>query len=330
MTWLSQQYDGLVTRFLLAEHGGSPLDWVQARRSGRWQPVSGRVLRSTATPATEAQWVLAGVLDASPGALLHGPSALGWLDLSGYSFRDLKVVRQNGFTGRGATIAHVHRLRNLRPHDVIVVRGVPTETALRAIWSEAARYSAERRRALGIERIGNLLDQAHRKGLVTWAALHDSLDDLQRRGRAGTVIMRALAADRPPGSSPTESRLERRFEEVVEQANLAPFRRQIWVGGHEPLGRADFRDHHLPLAVEVNSLAFHTTPSDRAADERRYRAMVAAGFTVGVVWEADLWQHPGNAVATVHGVRRAATRGHRVVMHSPSCPWRDPYAGAVA
>lgn len=329
MTWLSQQYDGVVARFLLTEHGGTFRDWDRARRSGRWEPVSGRVLRSTATPPTEAQWVLAGVLDASPGALLHGPSALGWLALRGYGLRDLQVVRQHGFTGRGATIAHVHRLRWLRPHDVIVVRGVPTETALRAIWSEAARYSSERRRALGIERIGNLLDQAHRQGLVTWAALHESLDDLQRRGRAGTVIMRALAAERPPGTSPTESRLERRFEEVLARANVRPFRRQIWVGGHEPIGRADFRDDELPLAIEVNSLAFHTTPSDQSADERRYRAMVAAGFTVGVIWEDDLWQRPAGTISTVHEARRAASRGLRQVIHSPSCPWRHPYGGAV-
>jgi len=211
---------------------------------------------------------------------------------------------------------------------VVLVRGIVTETALRAIWTEAAQYAPDHRYEVGLARIGRLLDQAHRLGLVTWAGLHEMVDDIHERGRAGSVIMRELARQRPPGSSPTESRLEDRFEEILDLDGQRRFRRQTVLGGHEPIGRCDFADDELPLATEVNSLTFHTTPTDQAADERRYQALMDAGFTVCVIWEDDLWSRRSTVVATVVEARRYATAGDRVVIHSPGCPWPEPRVGA--
>jgi hypothetical protein len=204
---------------------------------------------------------------------------------------------------------------------------VVTETALRAIWSLAAQYSAPARLDIGAARIGNLLDAAHRLDLVTWAALNEMVEDIRQRGRQGTVLMRALAEARPPGSSPTESKQEKRLEDLLDQAGARSLRRQPVLGGHEPIGRCDHRDDELPLAVEVNSLRFHTTPSDRAADELRYQRLTLAGFTVGVIWEDDLWSAPRAVVDTVALARRHAAAGDRVVVHSPGCPWPLPHFG---
>ena len=206
----------------------------------------------------------------------------------------------------------------------MVARGVPTETPLRAIWSEAARLSNPRMFEIGVKRVGRLLDDAHVAKLVTWAALHEMVDDIRERGRAGTTIMRALAADRPPGSSPTESRNEDQLEKVLANAGVRALSRQHVVGGHEPIGRSDFRDLELPLVVEVNSLTYHTSPSDRAADELRYRRLNDAAFTVAVIWEDDLWSRPSWVVKTVGEARRWASNGQTHVLHSPSCPWPDP------
>ena len=206
---------------------------------------------------------------------------------------------------------------------MIVVRGVVTETALRAIWCEAARYSSPDRLDYGAEKIGRLLDNAQKLKLVTWAALAEMVDDIHERGRAGTTIMRALSEARPPGSSPTESRNEDQFEKILANAGVDPLERQIVVGGHEPIGRSDHRDPRRPLAVEVNSLLHHTAPSDRLADERRYEALNVADFTVGVIWEDDIWSHPHQVVRTIAVARRLAAAGERVVVHSPSCPWPE-------
>jgi very-short-patch-repair endonuclease len=237
------------------------------------------------------------------------------------------VARVRGAATWEPELARLHRLRDVRPNDLVVVRGVPTESALRAIWCEAARYANPALVDIGVRKIGRLVDEAHRLGLATWAGLHELVDDIHQRGRSGTVIMRALAEGRPPGTSATESRNEDRLEDLLDEAGVRPLRRQPVLGGHEPIGRCDHRDEELPLAVETNSRQHHTTPTDRAADELRYERLMDAGFTLGVIWEDDLWKNPGGVVETVALARRHARAGLRVVVHSPGCPWPHPRLG---
>lgn len=318
---------GLVAKFQLTDLGCDSTQWWRAIRTGRWQPMSNRVLRAAGAPCTDEQRVLAAVLDTAPGAILHWRSTLAWFDFQGFDLRNLHVARARGVSGASSSLAQVHRLRALRAHHVIVVRGVVTETPLRAIWTEAARYASERRFEMGLERIGRLLDAGHRDGLVTWADLHDMVHDINQRGRAATVLMRTLSEKRPPGSSPTESRMETRVEEILAATGLKPLRRQVNLGGPRPIGRFDWADEDLPLAIEANSLTFHTTPTDRAADERRYMAMNTSGFMMGILWEPDIWSNPRAIVAAVTQARRMARAGHRTVLHSPGCPWPDPILG---
>jgi very-short-patch-repair endonuclease len=242
-----------------------------------------------------------------------------------FKLSKIEVARPYGMSGTVPALGKLRLLRDLKPHHVLVMRGVPMEHPLRAIWSEAARYAAPALADIGTEKIGRLLDAAHRQGLVTWAALHEMVDDIHQRGRSGTVIMRALAEARLPGSSPTESRNEEQLEKVLANAGRPSLRRQVIVGGHEPVGRVDFRDADLPLAIEVNSLTFHTTPSDRLADQVRYRRLNDAGFTVVVIWEADLWTNPAGVVRAVTDGRHQATAGVHTVIHSAGCPWPDPF-----
>lgn len=318
---LACSQEGLVAKLHVPTLGCTAQHWWRARRNGRWDLLSPRVLRLRGTPESDAQRTLAAVLDASPEAMLHGPSALAWWGMGRYDLRTIHVARPRHLSGATANLGKLHMLRDVRPHDMVIVRGVPTETALRAIWTEAARYASARLVEVGLELMGRLLDNAHRLGLVTWAGLHEMVEDIHEKGRAGTLIMRMLAETRPPGSSPTESRNEDRLEKILANAGVAPLRRQPVLGGHEPIGRADFRDHDLPLAVEVNSLTFHTTPSDRDADKVRYRRFNDAGLMVVVIWEDDLWGRPKVVVDTVAKGRALAQSGNRHVIHSPACPW---------
>lgn len=321
---VADENDGLGGRCHLPAVDLDRTAWRYALRSSRWEALSTRVLRSRSAPKTQAQRLRAAVLDAWPGAFFHAESALGWLGLEGYSLAEVQLCRMRGVSNIRPELGVIHNLRAVRGHHLLVHHGLVTENACRAIWSIAAGYASPRRFELGVRKIGGLLDHAHREGLVTWAGLHEMVDDIRQRGRAGTRVMRACAASRPPGSSPTESRQEQRFEEVLDEANVRRFRRQVVTGGHEPIGRVDFADDDLPLLVEVNSLKYHTAPTDRARDERRYEAFVAAGFTVLVVWEDDLWRNPQAVVDVVHRARRYARRRRAGVVHSPGCPWPRP------
>jgi very-short-patch-repair endonuclease len=320
---------GLIGKQHLDAAGLTSSHWWRARRTGRWEQLSPRVLRSFGSAETLEQHALAAVLDAGRGAMLHGPTTLAWFDLPGFDLRDVHVARPRSFGTRGIQLGTLHLLRDVRAHDVTVHRGVCTETVMRAIWSEASRFSDPRRFERGCRRIGRLLDDANVAGLVTWAALHEIVDDIHERGRAGSTILRALAKERPPGSSPTESGNEQRLEELITRAARPPLRRQVVVGGHEPLGRVDFRDPSLPLVVEVNSVIHHSSLSDRDADLARYARFNDAGFVVAVIWEDDLWRFD-RAVIAVLDAARAMAEAHDVgILHSPSCPWPDSEGNVV-
>lgn len=296
--------------------------WGRARRSARWTSPSRRVLQVAGSPQTDEARLQAAILDAGGGAVLHGASALAWMGLRRFDLREIHVVRRRETTRGLPRLSVLHRHRALTDEDVVIVRGVPSVTAIRAIWSEASRFSAPALFERGMRRVGRILDDAHVAGLVTWDELHRSMHRLARRGRAGTRIMRELARSRPPGSSPTESRNEDRFEEVLRLARRRGFVRQVVAGGSRPLGRVDFLDDELALVVEVNSLAFHSTPSDEAADRKRYAEFNAAGFTVAVVWEPDLWSATLAVIDVINLARGRTTRGEPPsVIHSPSCPW---------
>ncbi len=324
----SSRQEGLLAKHQVAGIGCTNDHWWSARRSKHWVDVSPRVIAPRGAPDSDARRALAATLDAGPAAVLHHQSALAWLGVPGFNLAELRVVRVRGGANWRPSLAHLHRLRDVRAHDLLVVRGVPTESALRAIWCEAARYASPARFDIGMKRIGRLLDEANRRKLVTWAGLHEMVEDLHQRGRGGTVLMRALAEERQPGSSVTESRNETQLEDLLAARGARPLSRQIVVGGHEPVGRCDHRDDELPLVVETNSLEHHTSPSDRAADERRYEQLMDARFTIGVIWEDDLWKNPRGATDTVALARRYAAAGRPAVIHSPGCPWPRPHFGA--
>ena len=318
---VASRQDGAIGIDQLADIGVSNDQWWSAKRNGRWIEASRRVLLMAGTQTLPGQRVHAALLDAGGGAVLHGTSALAWFGQRGFDLSTIHTTRRRGTRTAPAELSVVHRLRDLRPSDLCVVRGVASVTPLRAIWSEASRFANERWHERGLVRIGKLLDDANRDGLLTWADLHESLRSLERSGRAGTRIMRELATKRKPGECPTESRNEDRFESVLTDAGVDRLLRQRVVGGDAPIGRADFRDPDLPVVVEVNSITFHSLPSDQSDDENRYTKMVDAGFAVGVVWEPDLWSRPAIVTEVVREVRRRARSASPTIVHSAGCPW---------
>lgn len=320
---MAERQEGVLGIDQLPDLGASGDQWRQAKRSGRWEMLTRRVIRLVGATMTDGLRAHAAVLDAGGSAILHGPSSLAWFGLRDFDLSTVHVVRRRGTTTDSCDLARVHRVRALDPRDIVVVRGIPTMTPLRAIWSEASRYSGPRSFEFGFRRIGRILDDAHTKRLVTWEDLHASVERLAKCGRAGSRIMRALAAKRIPGTSPTESGLEDRFEEIVNAGGAKAMQRQCVIGGDRPIGRADFRDDELPLVAEVNSLAFHSTPSDVEADLRRYSQLIDAGFCVVVVWEGALWSNTASVIAAVAEGRRLARAGKPTVVHTVGCPWPD-------
>lgn len=309
--------------------GGDHRWWTQARRNGRWEPLTPNVLRLDGMPDAAEQRAFAGVLDAGPTAFLYGEPAMAWFGLRTRRLEPLHIGRVRGTSNRPGALASPHRLRSLRACDVVVVRGLPVLAPIRLLWWEAGRL-AGLPLEWGLPRLERIADELHRAKLLPWRELHRSIDALGKRGRAGTVLMREIACARRPGTSATESRNEDRLVATLAGAGAPPLESQPVIGDEvSPIGRTDFRDRDLPMVAEVNSLTFHSTPSDRDADRRRYTRLVAAGFAIAVLWEDDLWSNTSDVLDVVAAARDAARRGRPAVFHTQTCPWPDGCRGPL-
>ncbi len=95
----AEQQEGLLAVHQLDEVDATTKHWHRAARNGRWELRSPRVLRLRGAPETEGSRVLAAVLDGGPTAALHGPSALAWLGMPGFTLRTIDVVRPRDVDG---------------------------------------------------------------------------------------------------------------------------------------------------------------------------------------------------------------------------------------
>ena len=244
------------------------------------------------------QRLLTDILDEGPGASAsHGGAAAMWR-LPSFPTGAREVMRGGRRKSASAEPLVRHRPVLLLPHHVTEVRGVPVTTIARTIFDLAAIGTP-------MGRLANVINLVANRSPGTLVALHRTLDELAERGRPGIRVMRTLLAERPPGTLLPQSGLERRFETILRNAGGAPMERQIDLGGHEWLGRVDFLDRRLLLIVEVDSILHHTSPMDRARDEARDKALLAAGYRkVLRVPEEHIWYEPWLAVEAVRTARR--------------------------
>ena len=274
-------------------------------RAGRLLQPTGHVYAIPGAPRTHAQRLVVAALDAGPDAFVsHDASAARWR-LSGFGhlrLRAIDVSRPRSGRCRPSGVARLHTVRDLGPGHTTLLDGIPIATPTRTVFELAASVHP-----LRAERA---LDSALAQNLTSHALLVRMLADWADHGRAGTVLMRELIERRPPGYVAPASNLEARFKTLADRHGLGRFRRQVDIGGEVWIGRVDFRSERCPLVVEVQSTKFHAALCDEAADERRFEAMRAEGFTVEPVWDHEIWgDAPGVAMERVRRAQRKLIDG---------------------
>jgi very-short-patch-repair endonuclease len=270
---------GLLGSWQIVAVGATKQELYRLRRSSAWEQLSERVLGVVGTPTNERRSLMAGVLDSSPGAAVSAASAAYMWGAPGFNAPPVQVVRPKGVSRRRSTLAIVHEVVDLHPSQIKVLDGIPVVSPSRVVCELAGSqpHRAER-----------VLDRFWSERLLDGATFRRTVEQLKDRGRQGSTLFRELDAARGPGYVPPASSLERRFMEICQW----PMRRQVDSGGEEWCGRVDFRDHQLPLIVEIQSERFHTALVDQVADAARRASLEAAGFDVVEVWDTDVWHRP--------------------------------------
>ncbi|HJR25963.1 MAG TPA: hypothetical protein VJ804_10845 [Acidimicrobiales bacterium] len=265
----------------------------------RWERIGPRVIGLVGAPPSQGRTASIAVLSAGRGAALCGPSAAAWWGIPGNLLEPLHVVRDRDGSTRAPVDAAAHEPKLLPPHHVVVLDSVRTVVPARALFDVAGRRRRGAQDEAWVERVARMVDTAWAMRLVSGRSLHALFDEMAKRGRSGTRVMRLVLADRGVDYIPPASGLESRFAQILARAGLPPMRRQIDSGGDRWIGRVDFRAADVPVLVEIQSERFHSSLIDSQLDADRLAALRAAGFVVVEITETDVFHRPYRVVRQV-------------------------------
>ena len=293
--WASvEAQHGTVARWQLAASGMTWREVDRLVRGGVLEVVTRRVLRARGAPRTAEQDLMIAVLDAGPGGAASRRSAAWLWGVPGFPPGTGDVVRDRSLTSRATSGSHWPLL--LPSHHLTVVRGIPVTTLARTIFDLAAmpKYAW---------RIGAIIDSIDGKSPSLLVALHTLLPEMAKRGRTGTVALREALSTRPADRVRLTG-LERRFEHILRSAGVSLPRRQVDLGGHSWIGRVDYFDDEIKVIYEIDSIAHHTSLTDRVHDDRRDAAAIEAGFAEVVrIPEEHVWYDPSLVLSAVRHAR---------------------------
>jgi very-short-patch-repair endonuclease len=176
-------------------------------------------------------------------------------------------------------------------HDLVLVpeRWITTLHGIRVVRPELAMYQLAG--DLSLERAERTYDKFAVHRLLTGQSSRACLEDIEQRGRDGTVNYRYIIKVRGDDYVAPASGLESRFKELGQEVGLN-FRRQVSLGGEHWDARVDFYEDRAKVVFEVQSELYHWALSDREADARRRAKLEDDGFAVYEVWDTDVWARP--------------------------------------
>ncbi|MCU0271800.1 MAG: hypothetical protein MUE34_01065 [Acidimicrobiales bacterium] len=281
---VAEQQHGVITRRQLLEIGVSDRQVDGMLHRFELVRVAPAVFRVTGSPGSFRQELLAAVLD-SNGFGSHRAAAAVW-DLEAFRhIRKPEVVserwrRRRAHLGLGV----VHETKDLRAIDSTVVDGIPVTTVVRTLIDLGAVASRHR--------VGQALDDACRRKLVTIEEVRARFVELARRGRNGIGTMRALLAERPGGEIPPDSYLERLVIRALADHGVPAPVRQHRVATRDFVAYLDLAWPEHLLALECDGTAFHMSVEQFHRDRERQNRLVLLGWTVLRYTYRDASQRP--------------------------------------
>jgi very-short-patch-repair endonuclease len=295
---LAASQHGLVSGWQLKELGISKHQKRRLRESPSWSEVAPSVFSHASAGTCTEQQVATAVLAQGRGALLSHESAAAWWGHRGCRLMGpIQVTSLSRMKPKvcGVQTFHVERIDTrwvTRHRGVAVARPELVAMQLFAVLSYG--------------RASRIVDRLWSMRLLTGRSLALLLTDLGRRGRNGIAALRIFVDDRGLDYEPPDSGLESRVEQILARAGIN-VRRQVHLGSeHAWNGRVDFLHETLPIVIEVQSEAFHSSLTDSEADRARIQGLEAAGFRVVEITDDQAFTDPRSVVEAV----QAEISGH--------------------
>jgi hypothetical protein len=269
---------------------------------GQLRPFLPGIFTIAGAPMTLRQKLLGACL----WALGHAShrSAAHLLELPGGSGDLIEVSTSRPVTHQGII---VHRRAPLPHCDRTEVDGVPITAPHRTILDLGAVSSEATVEAA--------VDEARRRGLITFAQLRWHLAAAGKRGVRGTAKLRRILDARGEDKGRRESVLETLAGRLFRNSPLPmPMLQFPIFRAREFLGRCDFAYPDLKISIEVLGWKWHYGKRQWELDLRRRTYLVAEGWIVlEFTWD-DVVKRPQYVIETI----RDAIKQRSFLLQAPS------------
>ncbi len=233
----------LITFDQLLDAGVSRHQVDRLSAQGFLVPIHRGVFRLPGSPLSWEQRVVAAALATAPDSWISGPRALAW-----WGVRDGPSVEVL------TTSARRVRLEGVRAHQTIDLPGVDRRRHRDVPVTSIERSLFDSGRSLTHQQVGAALDHAVRDGLTTYERHQQRVEELGRRGRAGSATAQRVLTARGYGDG---FGFEKAMRGLLREVGLpAPVRElKVHVDGFRY--RVDFAYPDSMLGIECDSGEWH-------------------------------------------------------------------------
>ncbi len=234
-------------------------------------------------PTRKGRW-LAAVLGAGEGALLTRTFAAALHDIAKTrgSRIDVLVPANRNPKLRGVRI---HRCRNIHPDDISMVDSIPVTSIERTLCdlTTVLKYAALKR----------AFEEAERRHLIDHRKLSEAVERM--RGSPGAATMRQLLDYDPRPATETRSELEIAFLELITDAGLPSYQRNVLVHGED----IDAYWPEANLVIELQSYTWHSDPEAFERDHEKLARLERKGVKTLALTYGQVTREPAATTETV-------------------------------
>jgi hypothetical protein len=225
--------------------------------------------RMASSPETWHQRVMAATLSI-PGSLASHRTAAALRELEDFLPGRIELLVEHGsWRRRGVT---VHQTKDLVAGDRDVVLGIPCTSLVRTLVDlPAVTWEG---------RCGRALDRARRHDRSLFERVHARHLEVARRGRNGTVALRALLLRRGIGDLLGDTGFEQKALDLIARGGLPDPVPQFQVRDGEFVAYIDIAWPEQMVAMECDSLAYHFGEVSHQGDRSRRRQLTLLGWDV--------------------------------------------------
>jgi predicted transcriptional regulator of viral defense system len=256
---LAAEQHGAVSWDQVLDAGLPPRTAARWLASSAWERVEPEVFRVAGSPVTWHQRVMIACLTVGTGTVASHRAAAALQRLKGFGPATIDVTIER-WKRRERGRVRVHESKDLAPHDVTVVDGIPCTTVPRTLIDLGAVTHEVK--------VARALDELRRDDPGVLAEVRSRNAALSRRGRRGCGVMNRILETRPGGNIPSKSQLEDLFYELFLAHGV---RLERNVEGVEGDRRAyiDLASPPHRYGIEIDSEEHHLDQERFVADRRR-------------------------------------------------------------